>query len=418
MKLLILALALASVGQAERFPIVNYGAVCDGGSTDDTPAVTAALNAAYAARGGDIVLPAGKFCSSEWTQLMRPGFNDLPIHLTSDGGPYGATLSCKQCAILVVSGEPGHIGKNKTVSNLILDISNSTNPYVTAISLNNMERPTLRGVAIINTRSRTSTTGLSFYNSPGANNLCIKTGGSEMCHGSDGNFYGLWMDGEFDYSIRMQGSVPTVTTNQRDHIFHGGRISARRTCASGTCYGVFVENAKNVKFVGTRITGAHLGFFMRGDNHQLVATSTLDNSVKGVWFDTFGSPRASFNNITSGNHPDGVLLCEDCSMVNTVNETLLTITKQSSTRTFEVATCTTPAAFQSSCTSTITLPQPFPFGQGGFRTQCSWTGTFGIPILGTLNALSNSQLQIQVNNGGNGPSGGAVYCRLVLWQTQ
>lgn len=105
------------------FNVTSYGAVGNG-TTDNTAAIQAALNAANAAGGGTVTIPAGTFLSGPITLYSRINLN-LASGAILKAQPYGSTY--------YPLGQPTTVGTTKTA-----DPRTYTN-FITAESLNNIQ---------------------------------------------------------------------------------------------------------------------------------------------------------------------------------------------------------------------------------------------------------------------------------------
>jgi polygalacturonase len=108
---------------AATFNVTSYGAVGNG-TTDNTAAIQAALNAANAAGGGTVTIPAGTFLSGPITLYSKINLN-LASGAVLKAEPYGSSY--------YPVGQPTVSGTTKTA-----DPRTYTN-FITAESLNNIE---------------------------------------------------------------------------------------------------------------------------------------------------------------------------------------------------------------------------------------------------------------------------------------
>lgn len=392
------------------FPITAYGAACNG-VIDDTGPYSAAVAAAYANGGGTVKFPAGKRCLIPWGAVVfSSNTSQLQTHITVEAEP-GGVLVCNLCGAGITVGGSGYLTYNKTVRNLTIDISGSSNPGVSGVVMNNTLNGILENVRVVNSNNlRASTTGYYFYN--GGGNSCVFPGGTSVCFGAHNMILNPDFNGVFNYAIRFQGSRPEMNDNNNHNNILGGRIAMTKTCM-GTCYGIYAESVDSLNVVGTDIEGAHYGVFARGLNFTFTGLRTEGNDY-GVHFDNVGGPgnvptRAYNHRLLGSNIGDGWSLCDNCSVVESYGLYGQVSVLPRQKRVWNTPLCTTAATQGATCTTTVWFPS---LGHTQYTAVCTMQSSTGLPLL-NVQTKNNDSLLLRVTAAGNAASGGGtVDCRV------
>ena len=139
----------SSPGSATSFNLSDFGAVGNG-VTDDGPALQKALDALAAARGGTLVVPAGRYL--------------IATPVAKDFSGLGATVNIQGVASLTMPAPPSATGEQLSVGlHLTSEIIPATGANHNAISLSNLHRFKIEHISFVGRPGQLTDAFISLY---------------------------------------------------------------------------------------------------------------------------------------------------------------------------------------------------------------------------------------------------------------